>query len=162
MDFEDEEPSNSNTKKKKVSSSEEDEDKRGHDAPDPTLVEEFLLRILEDEARTSAGKENERIAELKIRTRGRAMLIPQDELESLVTAQEITDEEIDRARDVTIEASYDERELRARKAVAQIMAPNQNLRIQKIRVSLRPRLQTLKLSLKSRKLPWHLRTSPRR
>ena len=63
-----------------------------------------MLRIQEAEARTAACKENERIAELKIRTLGRAMIIPQDELESLVTAQEITDEEIDRARGGTIEA----------------------------------------------------------
>ena len=103
MEFDEDEPLRSNSKKMKVSSSEKDNDQRGQATSDTILLQELMMRIQEAEARAAAGVLNERIGELKIKTLVRALHIPEDELAIVLTGQEITDEELDRARGVTIE-----------------------------------------------------------
>ena len=50
------------------------------------------MGVADAEARAATRVENERIAELKIKTLGRALHLPEDELASVMTAQEITNE----------------------------------------------------------------------
>ena len=78
---------------------EEDDDQRGKAISDANLVQELMMHIAEAEARATAVVENERIAELKIKT------LPEYKVASVLTAQEITDEELDKARGVPIEVN---------------------------------------------------------
>ena len=62
-----------------------------------------MVRAADAEARAEAAMENARIGELKNKTLGRALHLPEEEFASVLTVQELTDEQLDSARGVTIE-----------------------------------------------------------